>query len=112
MKGFLSIDHRWTSIESSSLHRRDILDEPSTVMSLVPGGRWLLIASKRGEVYSYDLDSPSCPRSCLIEPEDRWDMQDPVHMCIFLDEHSGYLKFTLLIEFDIDSKHDLTCTSC
>jgi hypothetical protein len=94
----LSVDRNWEDLSKISWYQRDVkIKTLRPIVTLVPGGRWLLTGENGGGVKYYDLDDIHGEASVLISPRSCWQDQAVTSLLVDRDEALPVLKFTLLV---------------
>ena len=91
----------WTSLSAALIRRLPINNSDIRALTLINGGRWLLVVSRFGSVSYYDLDTQE-PVKRLLIPAARLENRDHYHPCtakiaVDMDNESAVLSFNLAL---------------
>ncbi|KAJ3500062.1 hypothetical protein NLJ89_g9957 [Agrocybe chaxingu] len=77
----------WTSDGRMPFRERELQidDDIHRALYLVPGGRWLLVATRKGTVDYYDLDTPNPSPRVLVPPQFGSSADAMLHMSVDVD---------------------------
>jgi hypothetical protein len=101
-KRYVGVESGWTSNDMSHIRRRRVTnDGDCPVISLLRGGRWLLIShrSEAGSIIAFDLNAPLCPGLRLIQPNTALDKQPVTEMKLSVPYTSDSLSIVLCLVF-------------